>query len=429
MHDEPHAHDDSHTPGEAADAHHHEHCADHHQGHSHDHHHHDDHHHHVHDHDHDHGAPRRPIITRGRIVGLLVVAALVALVWRTFYFVDETEYVFVTQFGDPVRLHVEPGLGIKMPYQSPRRLDRRLRMYDPPGREILTEDKENLNVDWYVCWRIPDRPFAESRSDAAARATDSTTDSDESRDSTATAAGDEAIEHFVLRFVQTLGNAELAEQRLEERIQAAIAAEISRTPFGRLVSLDPGELEIESLERRVTDQVRENAADQFGIEVVDVRLKRLNYPESVKPDVFAEIRSERDRVARQYEAEGESLKTQISSLAELHSAQIMAQAEREAASIRAEGQAQAIAILNAAHRQDPEFYELLKTLETYRAMLDERTTVVLSAESELLHLLTRGLPQLAPSLSSDPSVSEEVPDTAGASDEDSATSGNGASQP
>ena len=160
MHDEPHAHDHSHSSGEAAHDHHHSHgeaAHDHHHSHGGDHQ-------HSHAHDHHHERDRRatpPLITRNRILGLLVIVALVVLAWRTFFFVDETEYVFVTQFGEPVRLHVEPGLGIKMPYQSPRRLDRRLRMYDPPGREILTEDKENLNVDWYVCWRIPDRKFVE----------------------------------------------------------------------------------------------------------------------------------------------------------------------------------------------------------------------------------------------------------------------------
>jgi membrane protease subunit HflC len=153
-------------------------------------------------------------------------------------------------------------------------------------------------------------------------------------------------------------------------------------------------VEIDALAQRVTDAVRDAAAEQFGIEVVDVRLKRFNYPEAVKPAVYAEIRSERERVAVQYRAEGASQKTKIESLATLQRDQLLAEARREAASIRGQAEAKAIEISNAAHRQDPQFYELVKTLETYQSILDDQTTVVLSADSPLLKLLTRGLPEL-----------------------------------
>ena len=404
MHDQQHPHDSSHA--EHSHAHH---GAEHHQ--------------HDHDHDHDHShdsPPRGPILSRRRLGLAAALFAALVLLWRTVYFVDETQYVFVTQFGQTVRLDIDPGLGLKWPYQSLWRIDRRLRMYDPPGREILTEDKENLIVYWYVCWRIPGRSFVERQVDGQSDGA-KPPESDDYHT---------AIQQYVLTFLQSVGTAEMAEQRLEERIQAAVAAEISRTRLSQLVSLDPDSLEIEPLLERVAATVRNTAAEQFGIEVVDVRLKRFNYPESVKPDVFAEIRSERDRVARQYEAEGESLKISISSLAELHSTQIMAQAEREAAGIRAEGKARSIEILNAAHRLDPDFYRFLKTLETYREMLDERTTVVLSADSDLLRLLTRGLPDLSPSPSTDPTAQvNEDPAPAIVSDGNETTGPEGESSP
>ena len=123
-------------------------------------------------------------------------------------------------------------------------------------------------------------------------------------------------------------------------------------------------------------------------------MKRFNYPEAVKPAVFAEIRSEREGVAVQHRAEGASQKMKIESLATLQRDQLLAQARREATRVRGEGEAKAIEIFNAAHRKDPQFYELLKTLETYRTMLDDQTTIVLSADSPLLKLLTQGLPSL-----------------------------------
>jgi membrane protease subunit HflC len=132
---------------------------------------------------------------------------------------------------------------------------------------------------------------------------------------------------------------------------------------------------------------------QFGVELVDVRLKRVSYPEAVKPAVFAEIRSERERVAVQFRAEGASQKAKIQSLADLQRDQLLARAKQEALTIRGEGEAAAIEISNSAHNKDPQFYELLKTLETYRTILDSQTTVVLSADAPLLKLLTQGVPQ------------------------------------
>lgn len=332
-----------------------------------------------------------------RLVRLLALAAavalLVGLVWRTVFFVDETEYVYVTQFGQPVRLYSQSGLGVKWPYQSLWRFDRRLQMYEPPAREMLTEDKENLTIAWYVCWRIPGQSFAR-RQMAAAQAEPPPSDA-----ALAVSDGRDAlhrqIEVYVRRFLQAVGTAETAENRLEERIQAALAAEIGRTRLPQLVSLEPDQVQLDELVSRLTDAVRTAAAEQFGIEVVDVRIKRFNYPEAVKPAVFAEIRSERERVAVQYRAEGASQKTRIESQATLQRERLLAQARREATQIRGEGEARAIEIYNAAHGKDPEFYELLKTLDTYRAILDEQTTVVLSADSPLLKLLARGLPGAA----------------------------------
>jgi membrane protease subunit HflC len=354
-----------------------------------------------HDHDHDelgeHDHAHLPLASPGcencgRGIAIVLVVALLAAVGfaasRSVFFVDETEYGYVTQFGEPVRFHMHAGLGLKWPWQTLWRFDKRLQIYEPAGREMLTEDKENLNVSWYVCWRIPGKEFLAQSLARAPRGAEA-----------ASAGGDggrleQAAETYARRFLQTVGTLETAQLRLEERIQAAIAAEVGRLRLGQLVSLDPGALQLDAMIGRITAAVRPMAAEQFGIELVDLRLKRFNYPEAVKPAVFAEIRSERQRVATQYRAEGASQKTKIESLANLQRDQILAHAKREAARIRGEGEAKAIEIANAAHDKNPGFYELLKTLETYSAILDEQTTIVFAADSPLLKLLTHGLPPL-----------------------------------
>lgn len=329
------------------------------------------------------GRPGERTKTRwGRTLAMLVSIGLAALLAsQCVFFVDETQYVYVTQFGRPLRLHCEPGLAVKWPYQGLRRFDRRLQIYEPPPREILTQDKENLNFEWFVCWRLPGVTFV---SDEAQRR----------GDESSTQSVPVEIERYVDRFMKSLGTPAAAERRLEERIQAALAAEIGRTRLDQLVSLDAEQLALSEISRNVTDRIREMAAEQFGIEVVDVRLKRFSYPDAVKPAVYAEIRSERERVAVQYRAEGASEKAKIESLADLRRDQLLAQAEREATAVRGEGEAKAIEIFNAAHRQNAEFYRLLKTLDTYRSILDDQTTVVLSADSPLLKLLMEGVPPL-----------------------------------
>ena len=126
-----------------------------------------------------------------------------------------------------------------------------------------------------------------------------------------------------------------------------------------------------------------------------VRLRRLNYPEDVRTAVFEQIRSERQRVAAATRAEGESQARMIRSAADRDRAAAIAQAESDAARLIGEGEAEAARIANEAQAADPAFYQFLKTLETYRAALDSRTTLVLSADSRFLRLLTQGVPDPA----------------------------------
>jgi membrane protease subunit HflC len=130
--------------------------------------------------------------------------------------------------------------------------------------------------------------------------------------------------------------------------------------------------------------------------VVDVRIKRFNHPEGAKPAIFEMIRTERQGVAERYRAEGKSEAARIRSRADTERAQILSKAAADAERLRGAGDAEAMRIANAAHSQDPQFYQLLKTLDTYRAILNEKTTIVLSVDSNLLKLLTEGTPPLTP---------------------------------
>jgi membrane protease subunit HflC len=269
--------------------------------------------------------------------------------------VDQTEAVYITEFGRPVRLIERPGLHGKWPHQSRRGFDRRLQFSAPPPREMLTRDKKNLQVAWYVGWKIAD------------------------------------VDRF-LKSVRTLPD---ASARLEDMAASVLAAELGGRDLAELVTVDQDSA-LGALMADVTGRIGEQARREYGLEVVDCRLRRLNYPEEVRTAVFEQIRSERKRVAAATRAEGESQARAIRSAADRERAKTIAEADADAARLLGEGEAQATRIANDAHAADPAFYQFLKTLETYRAALDRRTTLVLSADSPFLKLLTQGLPEPSP---------------------------------
>jgi membrane protease subunit HflC len=288
-------------------------------------------------------------------LGLISLGLVVVALVRSLVIVDQAESVYITEFGRPVRLLTEPGLHFKWPYQSRRGFDKRLRVDTPPAREMLTRDKKNLEVAWYASWRIAD------------------------------------VDRF-LRSVRTMPE---ASARLDEMAGSIVATELGRHDLAELVREGPDSAlgaMMSAVARRVADQARQ----EYGLEVADVRLRRVNYPEEVRTAVFEQIRSERKRVAAATRAEGEGHARAIRSAAERERARIVAQAEADAARALGEGEAEATRIANDAHAADPDFYQFLKTLETYREALDKKTTLILSADSEFLRLLTKGVPSPLP---------------------------------
>ncbi len=294
---------------------------------------------------------RRPVRWQ---VAVLIVGLVGLVLARSFLVVDETEFVLVTEFGRTVDVlgdsSGESGLHFKRPWRSSLSIDRRLRVFDPPAREMITGDKRNLEVASYVAWRVADPRL----------------------------------------FVNSSATFESAEARLNERISAALSDALGHRDLASLASTDPKVWHLDELTSEILGLVAPRARQELGIEVLDVRLRRFNHPVEVRPAVFDLIRSERRQVAERLRAEGESQSQILRSQAERERDALLARAEAEAERIRGQGDADATRLLNEAHARDPKFYEFVRTLETYRAILDDRATLVLSSASPLLRLLTRG---------------------------------------
>jgi modulator of FtsH protease HflC len=177
---------------------------------------------------------------------------------------------------------------------------------------------------------------------------------------------------------------------LHERVSASLSDAIGRRELSALASTDANRWALDSLTREVTSAVAPAARSELGVDVLDVRLRRFNHPVEVRPAVFDLIRSERRQVAARLRAEGDAQYVTITSQADRMRDTILAQAEADAQRIRGDATALATRVLNEAHARDPKFFEFLRTLESYRSILDGQTTVVLSSSSPILKLMSQG---------------------------------------
>ena len=312
------------------------------------------------------------------------VCAVIALLASCVVFVDETQYVIVERLGTIAAVYdrdEDRGLQFKLPWpiSTVRTFDRRLQLLDPPGRELFTGDKKNITVDSYVCWRI------------APTSSESST---------------ELSDRPVVRFFRSLGNVSTAEDRLMSRLQSLLSAEFGRVELTDLLSVEnseagpQGDSSMESLTERLKSRFEKSEEgatsprEALGIEIVDVRIKRINLPEANRFAVFERMKSERQKIADRYRSAGLAQNTVIRSQADRQREEILSKADADAQRIRGTGEAEALRILNQAHAQDPEFYRFERTLQSYHKILNERTTLVLSASSALLKLLTEGIPDV-----------------------------------
>ncbi len=301
-----------------------------------------------------------------RIVLIVLLLALIgAAVASCFFIVDETQYVVQMRFGKPVRTLIEPGLHTKWlwPVDTLVRFDNRLQVLENPGsdepdREYLTQDEEsgigkNVVVTTYTCWRI-------ERSAAAA-----------------------------LTFLETMGDIASAEARLGDIVVSELGAALGRNDFSVLVSTEESERQWDQFLATILQRCRDRVA-AYGIEIVDVRIQRLNFPEQNRRNVFDRMRAERETIATRYRSEGEERAAGIRAQANRQRDEILAAAYEEAERIRGQGDAEAARIYAEAYGQDPEFYNFIRTLESYEKTLSEKTVAILSGTSDFLRLLNRG---------------------------------------
>lgn len=299
------------------------------------------------------------------VLYITVGIILFFILFNSFTFtVDEREQVIVTQFDkivravvddktDPsydimkdderfkgIKIEEKKGLCFKLPFiQKTRSYTNKLLTYDTDPEEVFTLDKKTIVLDNYAEWRIVNP----------------------------------------ILFMQNLGSTSLAHQRIDEYIYSRLREEIGRIEASKLVN---DKDYVSEMLLRVKDFVNDKLEAQ-GIKIVDVRIKRTEYPEATYQNIFEQMRSEREAVATEYRSEGMKEAQRIRSEAEKEATIIEAQAYEQAQKIRGEGDAEALKIYAEAYNRDPEFYQFWKTLQTYEEVIDADTTIIISPDSDL----------------------------------------------
>ena len=275
-----------------------------------------------------------PILT---LLGVLVVG------WNLVaYTVPQWQQAIVVQLGEPVRTVQEPGLYFKLPFiQTVLYFDKRLLAYDASPREILTKDKQQLMIDNFSRWRIRDP----------------------------------------LQFYRTVRNEAGGQSRLDDVIYSIVRENLGRHTLREIVNERRSEVMAE-----VTKE-SDAKARAYGIEVTDVRIKRADLPTKNELNVFNRMRTERERLAKKFRAEGDEEARKIRSGSDKEVQILTAEARKQADITRGQGDALAVKIFADAYGRDPEFYQLVRTLEAYRKSITDGTTLILSPKSEFFRYL------------------------------------------
>jgi len=283
------------------------------------------------------------------IGGIALVFALV-LISQSIFVVDSTEVAVVTRLGEFQGSHTSPGLKLKTPFvDSVRIFDNRLQRFDIPPANFITLDKKNLVIDAYARYRITDP----------------------------------------LLFLQNLFDLNAAGPKVGDIVNSELKKEVASDNQSDIITEKRQEVMARVL---VASQIIANTSGQngtsLGIEIIDVRIKRADFPLSIAESVFARMNAERSRVANQERAEGERTKLTVESNADREVVEILSAANRESLEIRGLAEGRAIEIFAKALERDPEFFRFLRSLEAYEVFLTENDTIVLDSDAAIFDFLS-----------------------------------------
>ncbi len=302
------------------------------------------------------------------IIGIISVVALLILGSATLYVVDIKTQAIVTQFGRPVKVVTEPGLNIKTPFiQKVKYFEKRIIEWDGEPSDILTRDKENIGINTWARWRIVDPlKFYTSLG----------------MESRGQGVLDEVIESAVKNIVSSYTLNEVL--RDTNRKLEYTTVELEKAEIAKRVLIVHGRAQ---LVEEIKTMANRGLSERYGLELIDIRIKHINYVPTVIPKIYDRMRSERIRIANKYESEGRREEAEILGGMKKELDGIESEGYKESVEIMGKADAEAIRIYADAYKKAPEFYSFTKTLETYEKTINKNTRLYLSTDSDYYQYL------------------------------------------
>jgi membrane protease subunit HflC len=283
------------------------------------------------------------------VIILSVLAFILAAADFSLYVVSEKEYAIVTQFGNPVRIVESPGLYVKLPglLQQINRFEKRMAVFETQPIQLLLADANPIILSCYVAWRVKEP----------------------------------------LTFFQSLGDAENAKVKLNDMVNSQLGIILGDYKLDNVINTSGGMVKLSEIEKRLTSETNKRMKHKYGVEIAEIGVNRIAYPSIVSDAVYERMKSERKKEADKLRAEGREEAAKIEAEANKEAKDIGSEAYKNAEILKGEGDAEAMAIYAEAYGKDEEFFDFMASLDTYKNILENKSTLILSTDSELFKYL------------------------------------------
>ena len=281
---------------------------------------------------------------------LLCCCIFVAVaLYGSLFTVGEQENIIITRFGKPMRTITKAGIHFKLPgfFETVNRFDKRIEMFETRPTQMLLKDKNPIIISCFVAWNINDP----------------------------------------LLFFQSLGDEQNGELKLNDMVNSRLSIVLADYTDENIINTDSSRIRLKQIQNQVMEYTNENAMNKYGVCVVDVGIQRLAYPATVVKAVYDRMKSERKKEADKITAEGKEQANKIMIQADKEARGIKAAAEKKALITKGQGDEKAMEIYARAYGEDEQFFDFIKSLETYSNVLKSDTTLILSTDSELFKYL------------------------------------------
>jgi membrane protease subunit HflC len=289
------------------------------------------------------------LIMKTKLTFLIIVVIAFVLVRYSLFIVNEKEFVVVTRFGKLVRTIERAGLYFKRPgfMETVNRIEKRTKVFKTQPIQLLLGDKNPLIITCYICWKVSDP----------------------------------------LTFLQSLTSSDIVEQKIGDMVNSLLGSTLGDYTIENIINVQPEMVKLEEIEAGIMAESERKAIEKYGIQIIDVGIRRLAYPEIVTQSVYNRMRAEREKEAKKYLAEGKEEAAKIEAQADKEVAQIIAEANKEAQILQGQGDKEAMGIYADAYGRDADFFEFTKSLEACSEILKKKSTLILSTESEIFKYL------------------------------------------